>query len=47
MKNYLSRRREGNDGITDVWNDPFEDFFRPFFYGGISAADMRNDINEK
>ena len=25
---------------------PFEDFFKPFFYGGISAADMRTDIKE-
>ncbi len=46
MKNYLSRRREGNDGIMDVWNDPFEGFFKPFFYGGVSAADMRTDIKE-
>ena len=46
MKNYLSRRNERNDGFMDVWNDPFEDFFRPFFYGGMQAADMRTDIKE-
>lgn len=46
MKNYLSRRHEGNNGIMDVWNDPFEDFFKPFFYGGVAAADMRTDIKE-
>ena len=46
MKNYLSRRHEGNNGFMDVWNDPFEDFFKPFFYGGVAAADMRTDIKE-
>ena len=46
MKNYLSRRNEGNKGFMDVWNDPFEDFFKPFFYGGMQAADMRTDIKE-
>ncbi len=46
MKNYLSRRHEGNDGFMDIWNNPFEDFFKPFFYGGMSAADMRTDIKE-
>ena len=44
MKNYLSRRHEGNDGFMDVWNDPFEDFFKPFFYGGVAASEMRTDV---
>ena len=46
MKNYLARRHEGNDNFMDVWSDPFEDFFKPFFYGGVKAADMRTDIKE-
>ncbi|MBQ9485947.1 MAG: Hsp20/alpha crystallin family protein [Clostridia bacterium] len=46
MKNYLSRRNERNDNLMDIWSDPFEDFFKPFFYGGMQAADMRTDIKE-
>lgn len=46
MKNYLTRRNGGNDNFMDVWSDPFEDFFKPFFYGGVKAADMRTDIKE-
>ncbi|MEG9429763.1 MAG: Hsp20/alpha crystallin family protein [Christensenellaceae bacterium] len=46
MKNYLTRRNERNENFPDVWNDPFEDFFKPFFYGGIAASDMRTDIKE-
>ncbi len=46
MKNFLTRRNDGNDKFMDIWNDPFEDFFKPFFYGGIAAADMRTDIKE-
>lgn len=46
MKNFLTRRNDGNDKFMDIWNDPFEDFFKPFFYGGVAAADMRTDIKE-
>ena len=46
MKNYLTRRNERHNDFLDVWNDPFEDFFKPFFYGGMQAADMRTDIKE-
>ena len=46
MKNYLSRRNERDDNFMDVWSDPFEDFFKPFFYGGVRASDMRTDIKE-
>ena len=46
MKNFLTRRNEGNNGFMDIWNDPFEDFFKPFFYGGIAKADMRTDVKE-
>ena len=46
MKNYLSRRNEGRDGFMDLWNDPFEDFFKPFYFGGVAKANMRTDIKE-
>ena len=46
MKNYLSRRNERHNDFPDIWSDPFEDFFKPFFYGGMQAADMRTDIKE-
>lgn len=46
MKNYLSRRNERRNDLFDVWSDPFEDFFKPFFYGGMQAADMKTDIKE-
>ena len=46
MKNYLSRRNGNERGYMDVWNDPFEDFFKPFFYGGVAASEMRTDIKE-
>ena len=46
MRNYLSRREDGNGSAFDFWRDPFEDFFKPFFYGGMRAADMRTDIKE-
>lgn len=46
MKNYLSRRNDRNEGFMDIWNDPFEDFFKPFFYGGVSKSGMRTDVKE-
>ena len=46
MKNYLSRRNDRQNDFLNVWSDPFEDFFKPFFYGGMQAADMRTDIKE-
>ena len=46
MKNYLSRRNDRDDNFMDIWNDPFEDFFKPFFYGGRKSAEMRTDIKE-
>lgn len=46
MKNYLSRRNDGNEGFMDIWNDPFEDFFKPFFYGGVAKSNMRTDVKE-
>lgn len=46
MKNYLTRRNERDDGFMDLWDDSFGDFFKPFFYGGLKAADMRTDIKE-
>ena len=46
MKNYLSRRNDNENNWASVWNDPFEDFFKPFFYGGMRASDMRTDIKE-
>ena len=46
MKNYLTRRNDRGDGFMDLWDDSFGDFFKPFFYGGLKAADMRTDIKE-
>ena len=41
MKNYLSRRNERGDNFVDIWNDPFEDFFKPFFYGENRHGSMK------
>ena len=46
MKNFLTRRNEGGDNFVDIWNNPFEDFFKPFFYGGARNSGMRTDIKE-
>ena len=46
MKNFLTRRNDRDDNFVDIWNDPFEDFFKPFFYGGARARNMRTDIKE-
>ena len=46
MKNYLQRRNERENDFLDLWNDPFEDFFKPFFYGGMTSKEMRTDIKE-
>ena len=46
MKNYLARRNERGNDFMDVWSDPFDDLFKPFFFGGVKATDMRTDIKE-
>lgn len=46
MKNYLSRKNEGNELGYNFWSDPFEDFFKPLFYGADRRGNMRTDIKE-
>lgn len=46
MKNYLQRRNERENDFLDLWNDPFEDFFKPLFYSGMASKEMRTDIKE-
>ncbi|MBR5388199.1 MAG: Hsp20 family protein [Clostridia bacterium] len=46
MKNYLSRKNEDNELGYDFWTDPFEDFFKPFFYGDNRRGGMKTDIKE-
>lgn len=46
MKNYLSRKNEGNELGYNFWTDPFEDFFKPFFYGENRHGSMKTDIKE-
>ena len=45
MKNYLSKRNEGNNLDFGFWSDPFGDFFKPLFYGERNDL-MKTDIKE-
>lgn len=44
MKNFLTRRGDDSMGFN-FWDDPFEDFFKPVFYGERQGS-MRTDIKE-
>ena len=44
MKNYLSRKNEEGLGFN-FWEDPFESFFKPMFYGQ-KKGNMKTDVKE-
>jgi len=46
MKNFLSRKNQGNELGYDFWWDPFEDFFKPMVYGENRRGSMKTDIKE-
>ncbi len=43
MRNYLSRRN--NDFGFDFFNDAFDDFFKPVFYG-VKETSMKTDVKQ-
>lgn len=43
MRNFLSRRN--NDLGFDFFNDAFDDFFKPVFYG-VKESAMKTDVKE-
>ena len=46
MKNYMEKRNDENKGWgLNFWEDPFEQFFKPFSYGEKRGS-MRTDIKE-